>query len=62
MKPTVGKIVAASILSAGVLGGGAALGIATTYDSPERAHYKIDAPTHSNLALRIHNPDGRAHC
>lgn len=27
MKPTVGKIVAASILSAGVLGGGAALGI-----------------------------------
>ena len=58
MKPTVGKIVAASILSAGVLGGGAALGIATTYDSPERAHYQIDAPTHSNLALRIHNPDG----
>ena len=58
MKPTVGKIVAASILSAGVLGGGAALGIATTYDSPERAHYKIDAPTHSNSTLRIHNPDG----
>lgn len=58
MKPTVGKIVAASILSAGVLGGGAALGIATTYDSPERAHYQIDAPTHSNLALHIHNPDG----
>ncbi|WKS33524.1 hypothetical protein NLL50_07330 [Corynebacterium propinquum] len=58
MKPTVGKIVAASILSAGVLGGGAALGIATTYDSPERAHYQIDAPTHSNVALRIHNPDG----
>lgn len=58
MKPTVGKIVAASILSAGVLGGGAALGIATTYDSPERAHYQIDAPTHSSIALRIHNPDG----
>lgn len=58
MKPTVGKIVAASILSAGVLGGGAALGIATTYDSPERAHYKIDSPTHSNISLRIHNPDG----
>lgn len=58
MKPTVGKIVAASILSAGVLGGGAALGIATTYDSPERAHYQIDAPTHSNVALHIHNPDG----
>ncbi|MDK8762031.1 hypothetical protein QP921_09805 [Corynebacterium pseudodiphtheriticum] len=57
MKPTVGKIVAASILSAGVLGGGAALGIATTYDSPERAHYQIDAPTHSSIALRIHNPD-----
>lgn len=58
MKPTVGKIVAASILCAGVLGGGAALGIATTYDAPERAHYTIDAPTHSNVALRIHNPDG----
>ncbi|WP_454978247.1 DUF5129 domain-containing protein [Corynebacterium propinquum] len=58
MKPTVGKIVAASILSAGVLGGGAALGIATTYDAPERAHYTIDAPTHSNVALHIHNPDG----
>lgn len=40
MKPTVGKTVAVSILSAGVLGGGAALGIATTYDSPERAHYR----------------------
>lgn len=24
----------------------------------KRAHYQIDAPTHSNVALRIHNPDG----